>query len=611
MSKDSTRRVKRPGYFASLIIGIIVLVFGCDPAQSKNVPLNFTEDHFDEIVHFTLNQYIDPSDINVSRAYIGASEAALESMPYPLLLLPVKFYENREKLQIPERRIPGNVVKISGDLPYLILVPDYKKWEDHNKKLEDIRNKKMEKMSEAQKLAEAERIKNQIKEEKKSLEFYWDQVAFSRKDFLGILDWIDENQSKYNELPPSHKGPNPFEENPFGMNHVYFASANGFMQSIDPHSGVLDSRTWEKIRAESEDSSFEGIGAMLRGGGYQDVVVETPLAHSPALKSGLRAGDIIKKVDGDSIEGLALSEVVKRIRGPKDTVVTLGVNRPPVMTAHDIKIKRSVITQKAVTSEYLPDRQIGVIKISSFLYKGTETSDMVEDEYDQLKEKSDGKMKGLVIDLRNNPGGFLEEAINVAGLFLPRGSVVVQTKGRGTGLTPRKSYITPVVPPDMPMIVLVNAGSASASEIVASALMDHNRALILGEQSFGKASVQEMVPSHDSIIKKLTTARYYAPDGYTVQVYGVVPDMKLSDEEDGSFPPRFREEDMWKHLPELKKRNPDHAREAWVKKLKSIVGDNSSAEKYLQEHKNDARRPDYMLLRALPYLESMNRYPAP
>jgi C-terminal peptidase prc len=369
---------------------------------------------------------------------------------------------------------------------------------------------------------------------------------------------------------------------------------------------------WDKIRSESEDSSFEGIGAMLRGGGYQSVIVETPLANSPALRSGLRAGDIIRKVDGKSIDGLSLSEVVKRIRGPKETIVTLGIERPPVMTAHDISITRGVISQKAVSSEFLPDENVGVIKVSSFLYNGTETSEMVREEYQDLKAKSGGDLNGLVIDLRNNPGGFLDESIKVAGLFLKRGSVVVQTRGRGTGLRPRKTYDRPIVSEELPIIVLVNAGSASASEIVASALMDHNRALVLGERSFGKASVQEMQPNNSNgIIVKLTTARYYAPRGYTIQVYGVEPDIKVSDELDGTFPPRFREEDMWKHLPELTRREQDPTRESWVKSIAVKVGDNTKAEAYIKSHKHDARRPDFMLIRALGYMKAMKGNPTP
>lgn len=596
----------RPHMVFSMIFSVVLSLFGCDPAQSKNVPLDFSRDNFDEIVHYTLNNYIDPGSINVSRAYIGASEASLETLPTPLFLYPRKFVQEREKYLPPERLIPGSIVEIRPDLPYVIFQPDYVKWEKMNEKLDEERKEKQKSMTEARLREEGEKIRTSLKDEKKRLEKDWDQIPFSRKDFESVIAWIEVNLNKYSVLPETHKGEDPYKDEPFGMNQVFFSAGNGFLQTVDPHSGILDVRTWDKIRRESEDSSFEGIGALLRGGGYQDVIVETPLANSPALKSGLRAGDIIRKVDTESIEGLPLSDVVKKIRGPKDTNVTLEVNRPPMMTVHEIVIQRSVITQKAVSSEYLPEDKVGVIKVSSFLYKGDETSTLLRNEYEDLLKKSNGKMEGLVLDLRNNPGGFLEEAVNVAGIFLKKGSVVVQTRGRGTGLRPRASQDTPVIP-DIPMIVLINSNSASASEIVASALLDHNRALILGERSFGKATVQEMQTRGD-IIVKLTTARYYAPRGYTIQVYGVNPDVQISDEIDGSFPDRYREEDMWKHLPELEARVTDPQREKMVQRIEEAVGTRpQEAEKFIEKHKSDARRTDYMLVRSMPYLKELIR----
>ena len=593
----------RPQFLLTTIFTIILTVFGCDPAQSKNIPLDFSRDNFDEIIHFTLNNYIDPGSINVNRAYVGAAEAALESLPTPLFLYPRDFYNNRNQILIPERQVPGTALEISPELPYVIFAPDFEDWEKQNEKFDEERKAKQKNFSDEQMRAEGDRLREALKAEKKKLEQSWDRIPFARRDFERILSWVEGHLDEYSRLPPNHKGEDPYKDEPFGMNHVFFSAANGFLQTVDPHSGVLDIRTWDKIRRESEDSSFEGIGAMLRGGGYQDVIVETPLAHSPALKAGLRAGDIIRKVDGTPINGLPLSDVVKKIRGPKDTNVTLHVDRPPVMSSHDIVIKRSVITQKAVSSEYRPEDRIGVIKVSSFLYKGDETSTLVKAEYDQLLRESQGKMQGLVLDLRNNPGGFLDEAVNVAGLFLERGSVIVQTRGRGTGLRPRASDDGGQIK-DIPMIVLINAGSASASEIVASALMDHNRALILGERSFGKATVQEM-QTRGNIIVKLTTARYYAPAGYTIQVYGVHPDIQVSDEMDGTFPDRYREEDMWKHLPELEERTPNSARQKLVEKIEQMAGPTDEAEKYIDKHKNDARRTDYMLIRAMPYLKAL------
>jgi len=190
---------------------------------------------------------------------------------------------------------------------------------------------------------------------------------------------------------------------------------------------------------------------------------------------------------------------------------------------------------------------------------------------------------------------------------------VVEIRGKGGYFEKRRNSTSPLISANshIPIIVLVNAGSASASEIFASALMDHNVSLIVGERTFGKATVQGLRKIGDVIIK-LTTARYYAPKGYTIQVYGVEPDIKISDEIDGSFPPRFREEDMWKHFPELEKRPEDPKRSEWVKKLISLNEPNSKkAEEYLKTHERDAIRPDAMLIRALGYIKAMKIYPKP
>ena len=165
----------------------------------------------------------------------------------------------------------------------------------------------------------------------------------------------------------------------------------------------------------------------------------------------------------------------------------------------------------------------------------------------------------------------------------------------------------PIIDNDMPLMVMVDAGSASASEIMASALQDYERALIVGDRTFGKATVQQIQPLETRAgmyLIKLTIARYYAPNGYTVQVHGVQPDIRISDQKDGEFPLRFREEDMWHHLPELAQKDPNPRREKWIDGLKKQVNP-KQAEKYLKEHENDAVRPDYMLQRALPYLKAM------
>ncbi len=593
---------------------------GCDPAQSKEVPEGFSQDSFDRVIEYALANYLDPELVQAKRSYIGAAEEALKALPAGLLMLPESFYSRMPELVAPERQIPGKALKIDNDDAFVILVPDYEELEKRRKAREARERERRKRMTPAQKNAEARKLRDQLKKEQKELEAAWQKVKFSRDDFLRVVRWIEANLDQYKELPPTFEGENPYAERPFGMHYVFFAAANGFLQSMDPHSAVFDNHSWEKMRKESEDSSFEGIGALLRGGGSSDVIVETPLPGSPALKAGLRAGDIIRRVDGKSIDSLNLSEVVKRIRGKKDTYVVLDVERATEVELIAIRIKRDKIEQKAVSSQYLLElpykdfmpMRVGIIKISSFLFDKKRPSELVRHEYYQLLDKADGRLDGIILDLRGNPGGDLEEAINVAGLFLPENATVVEIRSREERARRRSSERNLVLNSrDVPIVVLINAGSASASEIVASALQDHNAALIVGERSFGKASVQSLRPV-DSVIVKVTTARYYAPRGYTIQVYGVEPDIEISDEVDGSFPLRFREEDMWKHLPELKQKEEDARRRAWIQQLKRrAAADLKRAEEFLQRHEKDAVKPDAMLIRALPYLKAMKSGAAP
>ncbi|MCS7204648.1 MAG: S41 family peptidase [Leptospiraceae bacterium] len=590
---------------------------GCNQAETREIPSNFGRREFDEIINYALNHYYDPKLIDSKRAYINAAEFALKSLPYGLAIYPEEFYKNVQNLIKPERIVEGNIIKIQPEDSYVIIEPNYELLEAKNK----AREEELRKLDPKQRLELNKKTQEEIRKEQQILDSYWDKTSFNREDFLKVIQFIENNLEKYSQPPKTAKTKNNEKHPNFGMNIVYFTAANGFLASFDPHSGLIDLKSWERMRKESEDSSFEGIGALLRGGGISDVVVETPLPGSPALNAGLRAGDIIRKVNGESISNLPLNEVVKRIRGPKDTIVELEIERPTEMKTYVLRIKRGVIEQKAVSSIYLPETiyydfikmKIGIIKITSFLFDKVPQSEMIRKEFYNLMEKSEGKLEGLIIDLRNNPGGDLDEAIKVAGLFLPERSVVVEIRGKNNQTEKRYSSQTPLVVNNkkIPVVVLVNASSASASEIFASALMDHNAALIVGERTFGKATVQGIRRMNDVLIK-ITTARYYAPNGYTIQVYGVEPDILISDEFDNSFPPKFREEDMWQHLPQLEKRQPDPNREEWVKKLQTIAKPwTIKAEEFLKQHQHDAIKPDAMLIRALPYIKVMKLYPNP
>lgn len=600
------------------ILTFFIFFFNCDRPDGPSIPAGFDRETFDDVVEYTLENYIDPK-FDTEASYIAATEEALRSLPHPLLIYPVDFYEKRAEVLAPERLVPGKKIQVEGK-PYIIFEPDYETFEDirdaHDEKMKKLRKE----LSEEARRELAREIRDTLDQEKKVLDESWKKVTFTRQDFLQIVSWIEANYSSYLEVPDVEgRDTSMYEEDPFGMHYVYFAAANGFLHGLDPHSSLIDRSTWDKIKRESEDSTFEGIGALLRGGGQQDVIVETPLPGSPALKAGLRAGDIIRKVDGEPIANLPLSDVVKKIRGPKDTEVVLQVERAVNLETLDIEIIRGVIEQKAVSSKLLPDdelkgytdKKIGVIKLASFLFDNTYPSEAIEDEYENLLGRAGGSLDGLVLDLRGNPGGDLREAIRVAGLFLPKGYEVVEIRGREKRRAePNRRKPILLSSAKTPLVILVDAGSASASEIVSSAIMDHNYGLILGDRTFGKATVQSL-SELPGVIIKLTTARYYAPKGYTVQVHGVQPDLRISDEPDGSFPLRFREEDMWLHLPELTQRPPDPLRDAWVNRLQTMVGENEKAEKYIKEHTNDALKPDALLIRALAYIDAMRTHPRP
>ena len=605
-----------------LLFTLLYLSFcGRDRAESVIIPSSFSREDIHTVIAKAKKAHIDPNRVNQNLSYVRATEAALRSLPHSLLFFSKNYYKNRKKWLGGKPLIPGQALYLKKGDPYLIFIPNYKLWEKQNKKEKERIKKENKALKEKERRKKffTERKKREALREKRLAS--WEESKFSAKDLDRILNWVEKNWEKYKDPPKTgKKDKKTKKERPeFGLHYVYFAAANGFLGSMDPHCSLIPRQSWEKMLSESEDSSFEGIGAMLRGGGTSDVIVETPLPGSPALNAGLRAGDIIRKVDGTSIENMLLSEVVKRIRGPRETVVILHVERPIELRNLDVNIKRGVIKQLAVRERLLDAKNpgpaltkglnIGVIQIKSFLYAKRKTNALVINSYKELLRKSDLKLDALVLDLRSNPGGYLEEAVKVADLFLASDKVVVSVKAKtkNRSLKTRKSAMIK----EMPLLILINSGSASASEILASALMDHDKALVLGERSFGKATVQSVEKSISETLMKITSARYYAPREYTVQVSGVHPDIKLSNELDGSFPPRFREENMWDHLPRLEKRKAREKRLQWIKKLKSLVGKNALAEKYIKKHKNDAIRPDYMLLRSLAYIHAMRHYPSP
>ncbi|MGF1549072.1 MAG: S41 family peptidase [Sphingomonadaceae bacterium] len=317
---------------------------------------------------------------------------------------------------------------------------------------------------------------------------------------------------------------------------------DGMLASLDPHSGYLDASDFENLRTQTE-GSYGGLGLTVT---MEDgaVKVVTPTEDTPADRAGMKAGDYITHLDGELIYGGTLDEAVERMRGEPGTSIQLTVVRPGRDQPFDVTITRAIIELKPVKWE-VRDR-VGILNINSF---NVNTGDAVLSALNSIDKAIGGKPLGYVVDLRSNPGGLLDQAIAVADAFLERGEVVSQ-RGRDKGDIERFYARAGDAAHGLPVVVLVDAGSASAAEIVAGALQDHRRAIVMGERSFGKGSVQTLLPlSRDSALR-LTTARYFTPSGQSVQEGGIRPDIavpQLSDP-DWKGRPRFRESDLRRHL---------------------------------------------------------------
>lgn len=298
------------------------------------------------------------------------------------------------------------------------------------------------------------------------------------------------------------------------------SAIKGMVGSLDPHSQYMTKEEHQELIIETK-GSFTGVGIEIT---MKDNVltVVSPIEGTPAYKAGIRAGDKIIKIDGKSTADMTLMDAVKRIRGPKDTKVKLTIKREGVKEPIDFEIVRDVIPLRTV-KKYMLTPNIAYIRVSSF--QGNTVEDLNK-ALTELEKKY--KIKGLIFDLRNNPGGLLTQAIKVSDIFLDSG-VIVSTRGRNGSqdMVVKAHKDKHKHPQDYPMIVLVNGGSASAAEIVAGALQDNKRALILGTKTFGKGSVQTIIPLSDGSALKLTTARYYTPNGTSIQVSGISPDIEV------------------------------------------------------------------------------------
>jgi carboxyl-terminal processing protease len=299
------------------------------------------------------------------------------------------------------------------------------------------------------------------------------------------------------------------------------AAINGMLASLDPHSSYMDAKSFQDMQVQTR-GEFGGLGIEVT---MEDNVLKvvTPIDDTPAAKAGVRAGDVITALDGESVQGLTLQQAVDKMRGPVNSPITLKVTRAGSSDPIDIKITRDVIRIKSVRSKKEGD-DVGYIRITQFT---EQTFDGLKKAIEDLnKDIGPDKLKGYVIDLRNDPGGLLDQAIAVSDAFLERGEIV-STRGRQPDDIQRFSARAGDLANGKPIIVLVNGGSASASEIVAGALQDHKRATILGTRSFGKGSVQTIIPLNGNGALRLTTARYYTPSGRSIQAKGIEPEIEV------------------------------------------------------------------------------------
>jgi carboxyl-terminal processing protease len=329
---------------------------------------------------------------------------------------------------------------------------------------------------------------------------------------------------------------------------------SGMLGGLDPHSAYLDTEAFKELQVGTQ-GEFGGLGIEV---GQEDgfIKVVSPIEDTPAFRAGLQAGDLIIKIDDTPVKGLNLNDAVKRMRGKPDTKITLTIARKTEANPIVVTLTREIIKVRSVKSKVI-EPGYAYLRVAQFQEN---TANSVVEHLNRLAKA--GEIKGLVLDLRNDPGGLLNSAIGVSAAFLAEGATVVSTNGRAADAhrefhATAEDYLRgnkndflralPAWPREVPMVVLVNGGSASASEIVAGALQDHKRAVIMGTRSFGKGSVQTILPLNNTTAIKLTTARYYTPSGRSIQAKGIEPDLVIEESASGSVR-RLREADIDGHL---------------------------------------------------------------
>ena len=373
------------------------------------------------------------------------------------------------------------------------------------------------------------------------------------------------------------------------------SAINGMLNSLDPHSGFLPPRSYEDMQIDTK-GSFGGLGIeVTMEEGFVKVV--SPMDDTPASRAGVEAGDYITHIDGEPILGLSLNEAVERMRGPVGEKIVITIVRVSEDEPFDVTIIRDTI--KLVAARVRVEDGVVIMRVSTF---NEQTTPNLIEGVEKVLQETEGisAVSGFILDLRNNPGGLLSEAVSVSDLFLEEGEIV-STRGRSKSDMDRFSASKGDIAEGRPLIVLINGGSASASEIVAGALQDHSRAILVGTKTFGKGSVQTVVPLAGKVAMRLTTARYFTPSGRSIQAMGVSPDIIVEPQ-----PPMSKEdlEDMKQGRERLKEIDLRGAlsNDNLTEEQKEII----ESEREKRETIADRRRKDFQLAHALDLIKGLS-----
>ncbi len=380
------------------------------------------------------------------------------------------------------------------------------------------------------------------------------------------------------------------------MKKLVYGAINGMLAALDPHSSFLPPDMYKEMKIDTS-GEFGGLGIEItQREGILTIV--SPIEDTPAYRAGLQAGDHILKIEDKFTKDMGIMDAVKLMRGPKGSPITITIMRDSFEKPREFTMVREVIKVKSIKARTL-ETGYGYVRVAQFQER---TAEDLHAALERLRSENGGTLRGLILDLRNDPGGLLDQAVKVADTFLD-GGLIVYTEGREEGSRMKFTAHAAGTEPVYPLVALINGGSASASEIVAGALQDHGRAVIMGTQSFGKGSVQTIIPLSDSSGLRLTTARYYTPNGTSIQAKGITPDievkpMELKEPEKGM---NFREIDLRNHFGPQKKE---------IQEKKAVPEENSNF------HLDGDDRNDYQLMRALDLLkgwqilQEINHHPA-